>query len=306
MKNTTILITGATGFLGHHLMNFFRKRGFRVYAFSEHGNAKAGVEKLSFLDIGSLSSYIQKTKPNIVYHTGAVVDLSRNYETAIRCIYANILGTTHLLDALSDSGIQRFIYTSTEEIYGSSPIPFREDGAIEPPSPYAVTKLSGEFLSQIYGRDFGFKVVVFRIGTMYGPEQTTWRFIPSIISLAINNKEIPLPSGTKKRDYIFITDVLRALDTAKDASFQGRSLTLNLGGGVAVRLIDMVEKIVKICRSSSRINVGVLSERASEADEWLMDISRAKAVLQWKPEIMLENGLKQTIEYYSTSETTKP
>lgn len=298
MKNQRILITGGTGFIGLHLLKYLREKGYHVDAVSEHGDRFHEIDAINLLDGAALDKYVFLTKPEIVYHLGAVVDLSRNHDTAKRCIYANILGTVNLLESVRKLKIERFFLTSTVEVYGSTPLPFREDGPIDPPSPYAVSKVSAEHLSRLYAQKYNFHTICYRVGTVYGPGQPRRRFAPSIIIHALNHEDISLATGKKRRDYIYISDVVNALGAGMNAGVVNAFTTVNIGGGTSILLIDFVEKIVRLCKSTSRILLGAISERILEADEWLMDISFAQKFLDWAPKTSLDDGLKRTVQYY--------
>lgn len=273
-----ILITGSTGFLGKNLLERLQEDN----AYSERFDLTHAQEVLS---------YIQKVKPDVVYHLGALVDLSRNFDIARKTVEANIIGTANLLNALSRHQVKKFIFASTEEVYGEGNLPFQETDPAHPPSPYAVTKVACEHLVRQYLPKTS---VVLRIGTMYGPNQPNHRFIVQMILKALKNEDIPLNSGLKKRDYVYVGDVADALVLAKDvhvSSFQ----VFNIGSGTMISLKQLAEHIITLTGSSSKLQVGAIPDRIGEASEWLMDITKVKKILGWSPKTDIQTGIKKTI-----------
>lgn len=284
-----ILITGASGFFGSHLVKRLKKEGNDIY-----------TDKFDLTNGKKVRKTIAKINPSVVYHMGAIVDLSRNFETAKKCFDINIGGTLNLLDALKNISPCRFIYTSTVEVYGSNPLPYREDQLPDPPSPYSISKVASESLIKLYAQERGYEYFIFRIGTAYGSQQPSFRLIPHIIIRALQNKDIELNSGIKKRDYIDIDDVILALEMSIDKNVKKTNEILNLGGGESYMLKDLVNIILDITKSKSKVKYGVFADRSLEAEEWLLDNSKAYKVLGWKPKTSLRNGLGKMITYYKS------
>ncbi len=290
MKKQTILITGASGFLGKRLAN--KLSGTNDY------NLSLASSEFDLLDLKLIKERVGKIRPDVVVHLASLVDLSRDYNVAQRCIDLNVRGTLNLLESLKGIPLKKLIFTSTEEIYGANQIPFDEAQAPQPPSPYSATKIAGEYLCSQYAHMFAFPLLIFRLATFYGPGNKQERLIPQIIYRAIKSENIELNSGNKKRDYIYVDDVTDAL--AKGISFEPENKTdvFNIGGGQAYSLRNLVDEIVKITNSKSKIIYGAFPDRIMEADEWLMDIKKAQKTLHWFPQTSLNEGIRKTIEYY--------
>ncbi len=292
-----ILVTGASGYLGTRLLNRLRQKGeFTIFAAS-HKLGNSSFQHLDISDVNELKKVIRKFKPHIVFHLAANVDLSRDFDVAKKCIDINILGTLNLLEALRQNPPERLIVASTEEVYGNNPPPFKEFQLPKPPSAYSISKIVSEHLCHLYAQELGFYLTIFRIATFYGPESTLNRFIPQIIYKALNNENIPLNSGQKKRDYIYVDDVIDALIIAMGTK-KAKIELLNLGGGKSYRLKDVVDLIIKITGSRSRIILNAIPERLNEAEEWLMNIDKAYREIGWQPKTSLDNGIKRTVEYF--------
>ena len=293
------MLTGATGFLGSHFARRIDLRHYQTHLFSRHANPARNISTMDLTVFSGLQKLVADIEADVIVHLGGLVNLTRDFDVAKKCIDANILGTLNLLEATRGHAPKLFIYVSTEEVYGDASIPYKEETSLtHPPSPYAMTKLAGEHICSMYGKYFGFSVLILRVSTMYGPGETEKRFIPSIIMKALHGKEIPLNSGKKLRDYIFVEDVVDALLACLDWSDRKNSAIVNIGGGKSYTLKSVVEKIVKLCQSTSSIRYGAFPDRVLESDVWNMDITRAKKILHWVPKTPLEAGLLKTIEYY--------
>ena len=298
MIKQRILVTGATGFLGHHLTNSLRNQNNLLCLTSSSENAIKQIEKMDLLDLVGLKKKIAEFKPTIIYHLGALVNLSRNFKIGLQCVDINIKGTFNLLESLRVHKPELFVFASTEEIYGKGPIPYKENQLPQPPSAYAVTKIAAENLCAIYAQELKFTSVIFRIGTMYGPYDLPTRFIPQIIVKALKNEDIPLNSGDKKRDYIYVEDVVKAFILGQSIKFRESANIINLGGGRSISLKDLTNIIIHQAESKSKIRIGEIPDREGEAQEWLLDNSLAHKLLNWKPQTSLEDGLNKTITYF--------
>lgn len=286
-KKEKILITGSTGFFGKHLIKKLKKKGYEIYMFTG-----------DLTDEHEVKRQVHKFLPTTIYHLGGIVDLSRSFDIAKKCIEINIKGTLHVLEALRQHQPIRFIYTSSEEVYGNGPLPYSEDQISDPPSPYAISKIAAEQLAKLYGQELGFSIFIFRIGTAYGPEQPDSRLIPQIIIKALKGENIPLNSGTKKRDYIYIDDAIDAMTFPLEKNREKQIVIINVGGGKQYSLKYLVDTVLRLTKSKSKILLSVFPDRLLEADEWLLNNTRAKELLSWEPKTSLEQGLKKMIDYY--------
>lgn len=296
---TRILVTGASGFLGVNFLHSLKEdTGYDITAIARHADDESGVIPVDLIDFDAVRSVISDVRPDIVFHLGAEVDLSRSFAVARKTAESNIIGTLHLLAALAMYPVKRIVFASTEEVYGQGSLPYSETQEPQPPSPYAVTKLTGEHLMRLYTGKSAAQSLVLRIGTMYGPHQPSHRFICQMIEKALNNEDILLNSGNKKRDYIYVGDVVAALRKAEKARLERPFDVINIGGGHAISLSDFAHELVSAAGSRSRLRLGVVPDRIGEAQEWRLDITKAEHVLGWKPVTDITNGLIKTIDHY--------
>ncbi len=284
------MITGASGFLGKRLVKLLNTKNYSLY-----------TDRLDLLDFEQLKKSIEIIKPDVIFHLASYVNLSRDFHVADKCVNINIKGTLNLLEAVRGSSLKELIYTSTEEVYNGNPIPFLENQLPNPPSPYSVTKIASEYLCQQYALELGFSLVIFRLATFYGPENPPHRLIPQIINNALKNQNIHINSGNKKRDYLYVDDAVDALEKSISLLQNKKIEIINLGGGKSYTLKDLVNKTIKLTQSQSKIVYNAYPDRILEADEWLLDITKAQSLLRWSPKTSLEEGLQKTISYSKAS-----
>lgn len=293
-----ILLTGATSFLGKNFIAQLREKNKIFLATSSHADRKQNIIKMNLLKEEEVKKVVKATRPSIVYHLAALVNLSREYSVTKHCIEINLNGTLNLLESFRIKKPELMVFISTEEVYGNGSIPYVEDQPLDPPSGYAVSKIAGEYLCRIYAQQLGFKLIILRIGTMYGPGDKESRLIPQLIMKALKNDQIEINAGTKKRDYVFIEDVLKVLIKILDLKDIDKYQIINIGGGISYTLLDLLNIILAETQSNSKVSRGKIPERLGEANEWLMDISGANHLLEWKPMVSLEEGLRETITYF--------
>ncbi|OGK20116.1 hypothetical protein A3D80_04365 [Candidatus Roizmanbacteria bacterium RIFCSPHIGHO2_02_FULL_40_13b] len=295
----TILITGATSFLGSKLIHELEKdKKLKIIKTSLHGNAKQGIEKLDLLQPSKVKRFIANKKPEIIFHFAALVNLTRDYDTARKCIDANITATLNLLEACSGSSLKRFIFSSTEEIYGINILPYKEVILPNPPSMYSISKIAGEQLCEYYSKIIGFRLIILRIGTLYGPGSQPDRFLTSIFKSVVVGKPILLNSGKLKRDYIYISDAVSALLKSMKKAFRKNEI-INIGGSTSISLRKFIEMAVKNSKSTSKIMFNAFPDRIGEAPVQKMSILKAKELLNWEPKIDLAVGIKKSIAFFS-------
>lgn len=293
-----VLITGASGFIGRHLYTHLTEQGQDCVGISRTGMASLGILAIDLRDAEAIRRIVNEVRPDVIFHLAAVVDSTRDYGTAVQCLESNTSGTLNLLSACEHLRGVRVVLASTEEVYGMNRSPFRERQMPRPPSSYAISKLAAEHLCIYHATRHDSSAVVLRIGTTYGPGQSKVRFIPQLVLAALRGDELKLNSGSKRRDYVFIDDVVRALVLARKVELRRRTMTVNIGGGQAITLTEFANLIIHSANSVSAIRYGAIPERHDEALEWLMDLSRARRLLGWQPETDIESGVEALVSYF--------
>jgi nucleoside-diphosphate-sugar epimerase len=282
-----ILLTGSTSFLGKRLLKVLPNDRYTVF--------QASQSIMNLVDEEHVKQIVKEFSPEVVVHLAAHVDLSRDFEIGKSCMRVNTLGTMNLLEAVKEMK-PTFVYISSEEVYGNGPLPFKEDQQLDPPSPYAISKLAAEHFCQFYGKEYNFPIRIIRLGTFYGPEQPLNKYFAQVIFQALKNEPIMCNSGTKKRDYLYVDDAVDLIYKAINAE---GSFVVNGAGEKTYSLLNVLEIIKTLTKSTSEVKIGAIPDRITEREEWISDISLAKKILQWNPTTDLEEGLTNMVNYYS-------
>lgn len=296
LKKKTFLVTGASGFIGGHLIKRLRKVGHRVIKLDYSG--KEIDIKVDITKIRSLRKILKKIEsPQVVIHLAACVDSKKDYLTSTKTVYVNTLGTLNLLEAIRDLNIDLFVQVGTEEVYGDNVAPFYENDKIAPQTPYAITKASAEYFVQIYHRLYNLPVVLLRFAAVFGPNQNPTKFIPHCIISALSSKDIILHSSEQKRDFIYIDDAIEAIYKVCFLNKVNNEI-INFGGLKPYLIKDVAELIVNYVGNPIKVFVKKNILLSSEPRYIISDISKAKRTLNWIPTVSIEEGLRKTINWY--------
>jgi nucleoside-diphosphate-sugar epimerase len=306
MAARRVLVTGGEGFLGANLARRLSDDGHDVHIFSRPNPARqwklvdllgvvAKVHAVDLLDQDDVQAAVAAVRPEIVFHLAGRVDLERSAEMARHCVSENVLTTINLIEALRDLPIESMIYTSTTEVYGSGPTPFREDQRLDPPSPYAVSKVAGESLCRLWARQFGLPVRILRIASAYGQGQPLQRLIPSIILSALRGRPPILHSKGHGRDFLHVDDVVRGIASAAITGLDPGEI-VNLGSPLPF----LIEEIARMIFAEMKVDLSIewRESRPSESPYWATDFEKAERLLGWDPSVPIEEGLSRTIAWY--------
>ncbi|MFN2536589.1 MAG: NAD-dependent epimerase/dehydratase family protein, partial [Mycobacteriales bacterium] len=206
LTGVPVLVTGATGFIGSHVVDALLAHDADVHALtstvsSVYPQRLLGVRDRVTLHEGSLSdrsamdAVAAAARPRLVFHLGAYTHVGKSWQRVDECVQVNVQGTVNLLQALAPYGYDKLVYTGTSEIYGDVPVPFTEDGPVNPISPYSVSKYAGERYCRMFHQGKGWPVVMVRPFNAYGPAQSPDRIIPEIIVRALRGQPLLMTQG---------------------------------------------------------------------------------------------------------------
>jgi NAD dependent epimerase/dehydratase len=309
-----ILVTGAGGFIGSHLTEELVRQGEEVRAFVRYNsrNEKGLLEDLpkeiqSQIEVipGDLKDpdAVKKVVKGCsrVFHLGALIAIPYSYFHPFNFIQTNVVGTAHLLNAcLEDEALEWIIHTSTSEVYGTAQyIPIDEKHPLQAQSPYAASKIAADKLAESYYLSFGLPVIVIRPFNTFGPRQSLRAIIPTIISQAIENDKVRLGNIKPRRDFLFVEDTVRGfIQLGKCDEALGK--VVNIGAGKDISIEELTGKILDLMGKRGKIEVEErrIRPEKSEVMQLLSDTQLAQKLFGWAPKYILEDGLRETIEWY--------
>src|SRR5579859_987332 len=303
---TKVLVTGAGGFIGSHLVELLVREGYAVRALIRYtsdyhqGNLHLLSHEISQeievarADLRDAEAIADAAKGmDTIFHLGAIISIPYSYQHPEETVSVNVVGTLNILQAMRQHGIRRGVIVSTSEVYGSAQyVPIDKKHPLQPQSPYSATKIAAESLSISFQRSFSTPVVVVRPFNTYGPRQSARAVIPTIISQALTRDVVSLGSIHTTRDYTFVADTARGmLLAAQSESGVGRAI--NLGSGRSVMIGEIAEKIIQLVGRLVTVSANDGQRLRSEAIEELprvADNRLAAALLGWRPDVTLEAG----------------
>jgi NAD dependent epimerase/dehydratase len=309
-----VLVTGAGGFIGSHLTEELVRQGEDVRAFVRYNSRdeRGLLEDLSkeiqnqmevvpgdLKDPDGIKKAVKGC--SIVFHLGALIAIPYSYIHPYNFIQTNVIGTAHLLNAcLAEGTLERIIHTSTSEVYGTAQyVPIDEKHPLQAQSPYAASKIAADKLAESYYLSFGLPIATLRPFNTFGPRQSLRAVIPTIISQVISDKKIRLGNTRPRRDFLFVRDTVRGfIEMGKCEGAVGK--VVNIGSGTDISIEELVKKVFALMKKQGEIEVEDrrIRPEKSEVMQLLSDTRLAQKLFQWAPRYTLEDGLRQTIEWY--------
>jgi dTDP-glucose 4,6-dehydratase len=312
LNGRSVLVTGAGGFIGGHLVEQLVDEGAEVRAFvhynsrNEHGTLDwldpAVVKNVDVVlgelrDIESVGKAVEGCE--VVLHLGAHIAIPYSYVNPRDFFEVNVLGTLNVAQAAVRYGVERLVHTSTSEVYGSAQtIPITEQHVLEPQSPYAASKLGADKLIDSWHRSFDLPSTTLRPFNTYGPRQSARAIIPTIISQALVSSTLQLGSLDPRRDLTYVKDTAAGFIAAATAPLAvGR--TIQLGTENDVSIGDLVEMVATILGKELVVETDPARVRPpkSEVQRLISSPALASELLGWEPKTSLDDGLAQTVAW---------
>jgi NAD dependent epimerase/dehydratase len=311
-ENKKVLVTGAGGFIGSHLVEHLVRLGAKVRAVVRYNsrNDWGLLEVLpppvkSSLDVraGDLVDPFWTMHVvegcDVIFHLAALIAIPYSYTAPQQFVAVNCTGTLNLLEAARRIGVERFVHTSTSETYGTAQYtPIDEKHPLKGQSPYAASKIGADKLVESYYLSFGVPAATIRPFNTYGPRQSARAVIPTIISQGLDGDVICLGLLTPRRDLNFVQDTVAGfIKVAEHPAAVGE--VINVGSGAAVSIGEVVERIIDLLGGNKRVieDEARIRPSASEVMELLCDNRKARELLGWQPQVSLEQGLTETIKF---------
>ena len=315
LKNKKVLITGADGFIGSHLVERLLEEGCKVRAFVYYNSFNSWgwldsfpKEKLAQLEIvaGDIRDPhgVKNAMKDIevVFHLAALIAIPYSYHSPDTYIDTNVKGTLNIVQAAKELGVERVLVTSTSEVYGTALyVPIDEKHARQGQSPYSATKIGADYIADSFYRSFGVPVTIVRPFNTYGPRQSARAVIPTIITQLLAGKnEIKLGSLHPTRDLLFVKDTAKGfIEIAKSDATIGEEVNIAMQeeisvGDLAQKLINQINGNAKIITDEQRFR-----PEKSEVERLFGSNKKIKELTSWKPDYTLDSGLAETIKWFS-------
>ncbi|EWM13323.1 NAD(P)-dependent oxidoreductase [Kutzneria sp. 744] len=293
------LVTGATGFIGSHLVGRLTELGAVVHAVSRkvraHVDGGQTWHVADLCDADQVSSVVRAAQPDVVFHLASEVTGAREVRMVRPTLTSNLDSAVNLLTAVAD-----WAPSGRLVLAGSVEEPRPEDGAAVASSPYAVAKWAVSGYARMFHELWDVPVTTLRIGMVYGPGQRDVRkLIPYVTTALLRGESPELTSGTRMVDWVYVDDVVEAfLAAAVCDQAPGRVFDIASGSQLSIR--DTIELLAKIIGAHQLPRYGAIADRPLDHAQ-VADIEDAAGVLGWRPQVDLETGLRRTADYYSSA-----
>lgn len=313
MNNKNVLVTGAGGFIGSHLVEKLINSNFKVKAFVRYNSRNnwgmlehLPKDKLDQIDVitGDIRDYeaIKNAvkDSDIVFHLSSVISIPYSYAHSGEVFDTNVIGALNLMNACREHSIDKIVHTSTSEVYGTAKyVPIDENHPLQAQSPYSASKIAADKVAESFHNSFDLPIATIRPFNTYGPRQSARAIIPTIITQALTKDKVHLGSLHPTRDYTYVSDVVEAfIKIAKSKNAVGE--VINIGSNFEISMGELTNRIISIIGKDIEIITEDKRTRpeSSEVDRLWCDNTKAQKILEWQPKIGLEKGLKETIYWF--------
>jgi UDP-glucose 4-epimerase len=315
-RGKKVLVTGADGFIGSHLVERLAAAGASVTAlslynsFDHHGWLdELPVETLHRVNLvrGDVRNgpFIGRLVEGqeLIFHLAALISIPYSYEAAHSYVDVNVTGTLNVLEAARVHGVQRIVHTSTSEVYGTAQYtPIDEHHPLQGQSPYSASKIGADMMAESYARSFGLPVVILRPFNTFGPRQSERAVIPTVIRQCLDPVCPAIRTGDLRpiRDFTYVSDTVEAFAAIGLADKLEYGSVYNSGTGTAVSIGEIVEKVRRLTGSRKPVEVEGARVRPehSEVQRLVADARRFATATDWRPQVSLEEGLARTVAWW--------
>lgn len=314
IKGKKVLVTGAGGFIGSHLVEKLVEMGAKVRAFVRYNskNNWGWLETSPYKDeieiyTGDIRDYdsVKDSMKGIevVFHLAALIGIPYSYISPLAYIKTNIEGTYNVLQSARELAVERVIHTSTSEVYGTAKyVPIDESHPLQPQSPYSATKISADNIALSFYNAFNLPVTIVRPFNTYGPRQSARAVIPTIIAQIMSGKkQIKLGNLQPTRDMNYVIDTVNGFIKIAECDELLGEVT-NIGSGKEISIGDLARLISQLMG----VEIEIVQEEQrfrpekSEVERLLCDNTKLKKFTDWEPKYSLEEGLNETIKWMSS------
>jgi len=312
-KDKRFLVTGGAGFIGSEVVKQLLQKGSKVTILDNFSSGKKKYlpksKKLRIIkgDIQDENIITKAVKDQeVVIHLAALPFIPDSYYYPADFFKVNAIGSVNMIwNSIKAKSIEMFVQISTSEVYGTAQqTPMDENHPTAPHSTYAVSKLAGDRAAFTLHKENGFPIVVIRPFNSFGPNYTEPYVIPEIINQILSgSKELQLGNVHTSRDFTFVADTANGIIKAATEK-KAIGEIINIGFGEDIKILDLAHKIAKISKTKIKIKYDESRERPYDVNELICNNQKAKEILNWKPKISVEKGLKITFDWAKKNRTT--
>jgi NAD dependent epimerase/dehydratase len=316
LQGSKILITGADGFIGSHLVERVAEAGGEVTALALYNSFDSRgwlddlrpelAESIRFergdVRDGAFMMRLMEGQ-EYVFHLAALIAIPFSYAAPASYVETNIQGTLNVLEAARRAGIRRLVHTSTSEVYGTARVtPMSEDHPLQGQSPYSASKIGADMMVEAFARSFDAPAVILRPFNTFGPRQSERAIVPTIVRQALDPAvdAIMLGDTSPRRDLTFVDDTVSAFLAAATAPNLEYGKPYNAGSGKAITVGELAAILSRLTGANKPISIDPKRHRPekSEVRELVADASRLKRATGWRPRVSLEDGLMRTVTWW--------
>jgi nucleoside-diphosphate-sugar epimerase len=299
------LVTGATGFIGSHLVRRLVYEGVTVHVLCRHTSkfwrvtdllGKLHTHAIGLNDRAGLANLVRAVRPEQIFHLASATVVAGAAAPSIELIETNLLGTINLIDACDAVDYQSLVCTGDSFEYAPSAEPLHESGVCEPETLHGISKLAATLYAK--AQSVGRPIVTLRLFSTYGPGDNPRRLVPRIIAGALQRTPVSLSRPEITRDWIYVDDVVRLYLEAATRAAQITGNVFNAGSGLATSLAQIVDIVFRLTASSAEIRWGVFPAPKHDDHPWIASMRHTFETFQWRPQVSLEEGLRLTIDAF--------
>jgi NAD dependent epimerase/dehydratase len=311
-----VLVTGADGFIGSHLVEHLVEQGAEVTALAMYNSfdsvgwlddladdirASVRIERGDIRDRGFIAGLAKGQ--SVIFHLAALIGIPYSYVAPQSYVDVNVSGTLNVLEAARQNDVERIVHTSTSEVYGTALYePIDEQHPLQGQSPYSASKIGADMMAESYARSFDMPVAILRPFNTYGPRQSERAVIPTVIRQVLDDscETIRVGDLSPRRDFCFVEDTARAFSAIGHADGIEFGQPHNAGTGTAVTIGDMIEEVRRLTNSTKPLEQEAhrLRPENSEVRALLANPEKMEQAAGWKAENDLVNGLSRTIDWW--------
>ncbi len=314
LQNKRVLVTGADGFIGSHLVEHLLRAGAHVTALTQYNsfNFWGWLEDIPTLNqVQVVTGDIRDShfclslaeRVEVVFHLAALIPIPYSYRAPASYVETNIHGTLNLCQAALKGEVQKFIHLSTSEVYGTAKyVPIDEEHPLQAQSPYSASKIGADAIATSFYCSFQLPVLIARPFNVYGPRQSARAVIPAIISqIAAGTKKVKLGDLTTTRDFTFVDDMCRALLGVASLD-SGLGEVFNIGSDLEISMGELFRLIAEIMSSDAEVQIDPdrLRPAKSEVRRLRCNGQKLRDACGFRPEVSLRKGLEKTVSWFES------